>query len=81
MGIASLVMGIIALIFGFILGWIPLISFAFPVIAVVGLIFGIVDTVKKSKTNESKGISIAGIIVSAFAVMTSVSMLLISNTL
>ena len=35
------------------------------VLVVVGLILGIVDTVKKGKTGENKGISIAGLIICA----------------
>lgn len=65
MGIASLVLGIIAVV----TGWIPFICFAAFIFAIVGLILGIVDTVKKNKTNDKKrGISIAGLIVSAIAI-------------
>ena len=65
MGIASLVLGIISLI----AGWIPFICFIAFVLAIVGLILGIVDTVKKNKTGDKKrGISIAGLIISAVAI-------------
>ena len=37
--------------------------------AIIGLIFGIIDTIKKSKTNEkNKGFSIAGLIISAISI-------------
>ena len=65
MGVASLVLGIIAVI----TGWIPFICFLALILAIIGLILGIVDTAKKSKMNDSKrGISIAGLIVSALAI-------------
>ncbi|MBR1803226.1 MAG: hypothetical protein IJ777_04645 [Clostridia bacterium] len=81
MGIASLVLGIISLIFGIILGWIPFIGFIFPILAIVGLILGIVDTAKKSQTDDKKGISIAGLVTSAFAVIVTISMFFISGAL
>ncbi len=75
MGIASLVLGIISLV----TGWIPFICFFALILAVVGLILGIVDTVKKSKANDKKrGISIAGLIISAIAIPIIVIMSLLS---
>lgn len=68
MGIAGLILGIISLV----LGWIPVISILALIMAIVGLILSIVDTAKKSKTNDpSRGTSIAGIIVSAIAIIIS----------
>ena len=65
MGIASLILGIISLV----IGWIPFICFFVFILAVVGLILGIVDTIKKNKTNDKKrGIGIAGLIVSAISI-------------
>lgn len=65
MGIASLILGIISLV----TGWIPFVCFIMLILAIIGLIFGIIDTLKKSKTQEAnKGISIAGMVVSALAV-------------
>lgn len=65
MGIASLILGIIAVV----TGWIPFICFIALIFAIVGLILGIVDTIKKNKTGDKKrGISIAGLIVSAIAI-------------
>ena len=63
MGVASLVLGIISLIIGFV----PLCGAIALIPAIIGLILGIVDTVQKSKKNEKKGMSIAGIVLSAIA--------------
>ena len=65
MGIASLVLGIISMIIGFI----PLCGSVAFVPAVIALILGIVDTVQKSKKGESKGISVAGIVLSSIAII------------
>lgn len=65
MGIAALILGIISIIIGFI----PLCGSIAFIPAVVGLILGIVDTVQKSKKDEKKGISIAGIVLSALAIV------------
>ena len=65
MGVASLVLGIISLL----TSWIPFVCFFAFILAVIGLILGIVDSVKKSKANDrKKGISIAGLIISAIAI-------------
>lgn len=65
MGIASFVLGMISLV----MGWIPFICFLTLMTAIIGLIFGIIDTIKKSKTNEkNKGFSIAGLIISAISI-------------
>lgn len=75
MGIASLILGIISLI----TGWIPFICFFALILAVIGLILGIVDTFKKGKANQKgRGISIAGLVVSAVAIPIVVVMSLIS---
>lgn len=69
MGIAALVLGIISIISslipgcGFIIALLP---------ALIGLILGIVDVVKKSKSGESKGVGIAGIILTAIAIVFSI---------
>ena len=65
MGVAALILGIISIIIGFI----PLCGAVAYLPALIGLILGIVDTVKKSKTGEKKGVSIAGIILSALAII------------
>ena len=65
MGIAALILGIIAII----TGWIPFVCLISLLLAIVGLILGIVDTVKKNKTEDkSRGISIAGLIISAISI-------------
>ena len=65
MGVASLVLAIISLI----TSWIPFVCFMAFILAVVGLILGIVDAVKKGKTNNNKkGFGIAGLVISAIAI-------------
>lgn len=61
MGIAALVLGIIAFALAVTFVLAPL----GVVLAVIGLILGIVDTVKKGKTGEKKAVSMAGMILSA----------------
>lgn len=71
MGTAGLVLGIIALL----LSWIPIISIIAFILALIGLILSIIDTVKKNKINDpNKGVSIAGIVTSALAFITSASL-------
>lgn len=65
MGIASLILGIVSIIFGII----PFCGMLAIIPAIIGIILGIVDLVKKIKENGSKGMSIAGIVLSAFAVI------------
>lgn len=65
MGIASLVIGIIS----FILGFVPLCGIIALVPAIVGLILGIVDAVMKSKSGEKKGMAIAGIVLCSVAIV------------
>ena len=66
MGIASLIIGIVALI----LGLIPMCGLIFGLPpAVVGLILGIVELSAKSKKQEPKGLGIAGTILNALAIV------------
>lgn len=65
MGIASLVIGIIAVLLGFI----PFCGIIALIPAIVGVVLGIVDWVKKSKQGQPKGMSIAGTILSIIAVV------------
>ena len=65
MGIATLVLGIVS----FILGFIPFCGIIALIPAIIGIVLGIVDLVKRSKEGTPKGVSIAGIILSAFAVI------------
>ena len=70
MGIASLVLGIVSVIGGFI----PACNIFFLVPVIVGLVLGIVDTIKKSKSGESKGMSIAGLVLNAVALVSILGM-------
>ncbi len=65
MGIAALVIGIIALVCGFIplCGW-----FAF-LPAIIGLILGILDVKNKSKAKQPKGMGMAGVVLNAVAIL------------
>lgn len=65
MGVAALVLGIISIIIGFI----PLCGSIAYFPAIVGLILGIVDIVMKSKNNGSKGMGIAGTVLSGIALV------------
>lgn len=65
MGVASLVLGIVSLIIGFV----PLCGIIALLPAIIGVILGIIDIVKKNKTGENKSQAIAGLIMSAIAVV------------
>lgn len=66
MAVASLVLGIVSAI----LALIPFCGMIAIVPAIIGFILGIVDLVKKSKEEDSKkGMSIAGIVLSAIAII------------
>ncbi len=65
MAIASLVLGIISII----LSMIPFCSLFSILPAIVGLILGIVDVVKKRKNGGKKGMSITGIVLSGIAIV------------
>lgn len=65
MGVASLVLGIISAIIGFV----PFCGTFALIPAIIGLILGIVDWVKQSKAGNHKGKSIAGTILSAIAIV------------
>jgi hypothetical protein len=66
-GVASLVIGIIALLFAFV----PLLNILVPLFAFIGLVLGIVGIfIKKYK----KGMAIAGSILSALAILLSMSL-------
>lgn len=64
MGTASLVIGIIAIIFGFI----PIINYFLLIPALLGLILGIIDIGIKVKQNKSRGESICGVVLNALAI-------------
>ena len=65
MGVAALVLGIVSVIIGFI----PFCGAIAFIPAAIGLILGIVDIVQKGKKGESKGVSIAGTVLSAIAII------------
>ena len=65
MGIASMVIGIVATVLGFI----PVCGMFAFIPAVVGFVLGIVDVVLKNKKQEPKGQGIAGIVLNAIALL------------
>ena len=65
MGVAALVLGILSVV----VCWIPCVNYFAFLPAVIGLIIGIVDAVQKGKKGEKKGIAIAGIILTAVAII------------
>ena len=65
MDIASLVLGIVSLIIGFI----PVFGAIAFLPALIGLILGIIAIAKKSKENEKKGKGIAGVITCSVAIV------------
>jgi len=69
MGIAALILGILSILLSFIPGC-GLIMVFLP--ALIGLILGIVDVVKKSKSGGKKGLGIAGIILNVLAIIISI---------
>ena len=65
MGVAALVLGIVSLVISFI----PFCGTWAIIPAIVGLVLGIVDWVKKKKASEPKGKAIAGTVCSAIAIV------------
>ena len=65
MGVAALVLGIIAAVISFI----PLCGTWAIIPAIVGLVLGIVDWVKKKKEDAPKGKAIAGVVCSVVAII------------
>lgn len=65
MGIAALVLGIISIIIAFV----PFCGIIAFLPAIVGLILGVIDLVIKSRAKQSKGASIAGVILSTLAIV------------
>lgn len=65
MGVASLVIGIVSVICGFI----PLCNFFALIPAVVGLVLGIVAAVGNKKKQKPNGMAIAGAIMSGIAII------------
>lgn len=75
MGVAALVLGIISLIIGFI----PFCGMIAFVPAIIGVILGIVEIVNKSKKSESKGMGIAGLVLSVLAIVIMIWWLFIAG--
>ena len=65
MGLAAMIIGIVAVILGFI----PLCGMIAIVPAIIGLVLGIVDVQKRSKKQQPKGQGTAGIILNAAAIV------------
>ena len=65
MGVAALVLGIVSVVIGFI----PFCGTWALIPAIVGLVLGIIDWVKKKKANQPKGKAIAGTICSGVAIV------------
>ncbi len=66
MGIAALIIGIVAVVLGLIPGC--GLIFGLPP-AIVGLILGIIEMKKKGKANQPKGMGLAGTILNALAIV------------
>ena len=65
MGLAAMIIGIIAVVLGFI----PFCGYFAILPAIVGLILGILDVKKKSNAQQPKGIGMAGIVLNAVALI------------
>ena len=70
MNIASLVLGIVSLLFSFV----PYCNYFVIIPAVIGLILGIIDVSQKSKLEMPKGMGIAGIVLNSLALIIIVIM-------
>ena len=58
MGVASLVLGILALI----VAWVPCVGIYALIFSVLGLVLGAVGMARSRKTGKGKGLSIAGFV-------------------
>ena len=65
MGLAAMVIGIVAVIFGFI----PFCGYFALLPAIVGLILGIIEVKKKSTAKQPKGMGMAGVVLNAVAII------------
>jgi len=75
MGVASMVIGIVSVVIGFV----PFCGAWAVIPAVVGLALGIVDLVLKSRRGGSRGMAIAGIVLNPVAIITIVSYFLAAD--
>lgn len=65
MGVASMVIGIVAAILGFV----PFCNYFAALPALIGLVLGIVDVVMKARKEQPKGIGIAGVVLNGTAIL------------
>jgi hypothetical protein len=65
MGIAAMIIGIVAVVLGFI----PFCGYFALLPAIIGLILGIIDVKKKSEAQQPKGKGMAGIVLNAVALI------------
>ena len=65
MGLAAMVIGIVAVVLGFI----PFCGYFALLPAIVGLILGIIDVKNKSKAKQPKGMGMAGVVLNAVALI------------
>ena len=77
MGVAALVLGIVSIILAFV----PCCGILALLPALIGLILGIVEVVKKSKAQQPKGKGVAGIILSVLAIIIAIVWWLLSAVL
>ncbi|QSH40898.1 hypothetical protein P0136_10830 [Lentisphaerota bacterium ZTH] len=70
MGVAALVIGIVAVVFSFV----PYLGFLAIAMAIVGFILGVVDVSCKSKAKLPTGNGIAGIVLNSVAIVASLIM-------
>ncbi len=66
LGLVSLILGGVAFLFGITIGWVPYVGFFFVLLALVGVVLGIVGLLAK---NKGKGLAIAGTIVSGVSLL------------
>lgn len=74
MGIASFVIGLICLLLS------PFLSIFLILPAILALLLGIIDTIIKAKKKQSKGLAIAGIVLSTLALIVSISVIVLLYT-
>ena len=66
MGIAALILGILAVV----VGLVPMCGLVFGLpLAIVGLILGIVDVKARTKKEQPKGVGVAGLILNVLAIV------------
>ena len=71
MGVASMVLGIVSLVFTFLCGCISMIT------APIGLILGIVELVRKKGSNEPKGMAVSGVVMCSISILIFIVLVII----